>query len=59
MEYVMNSEVKWEETEKRDLLRDMMMTACDISAIWKTCIIQKQISRLVADEFFQQADFEK
>ncbi|KAI1307233.1 cGMP-specific 3',5'-cyclic phosphodiesterase [Halotydeus destructor] len=52
-------ETTWRESEKRDLLRGMLMTACDVSAIAKPWPVQKKIAELVAAEFFQQGDIEK
>ena len=36
-----------------------MMTACDVAAITKPWEIQERVAHLVADEFFEQGDFEK
>jgi hypothetical protein len=52
-------EKSWKEPYKKDLLRGMLMTACDISAIFKPWETQKKIAELVASEFFQQGDLEK
>lgn len=49
----------WLEPANKDLLRGMMMTACDISAICKPWEIQKKVAELVASEFFEQGDLEK
>lgn len=38
----------------RRLLRGMLMTACDISAITKPWSVQRVVAQLVATEFFQQ-----
>ncbi|CAM1317755.1 Uncharacterised protein g6831 [Pycnogonum litorale] len=45
--------------EDKDLLRAMMMTACDVSAITKPWEIQKEVAILVSNEFFEQGDLEK
>ena len=49
----------WGENERRELLRGMLMTASDVSAITKPWEIQQQVAKLLADEFFQQGDLEK
>ncbi|XP_059184522.1 cGMP-specific 3',5'-cyclic phosphodiesterase [Centropristis striata] len=51
--------VSWKSERKRDLLRSMLMTASDLSAITKPWPEQKRIARLVAMEFFAQGDKEK
>jgi len=59
VELVRAGEKSWSEPYKKDLVRGMMMTACDISAIFKPWETQKKIAELVASEFFQQGDLEK
>ncbi|GFO18541.1 cGMP-specific 3',5'-cyclic phosphodiesterase [Plakobranchus ocellatus] len=49
----------WQDDENRNLLRSMMMTASDVSAISKPWEIQKKVASLVASEFFEQGDLEK
>ena len=44
----------WGENGHRTLLRSMMMTACDLSAICKPWPVQERVANLVAEEFFQQ-----
>ncbi|XP_014667957.1 PREDICTED: cGMP-specific 3',5'-cyclic phosphodiesterase-like [Priapulus caudatus] len=44
---------------RRELLRGMMMTACDVSAISKPWKVQRQVAELVSSEFFEQGDLEK
>ncbi|XP_070540834.1 cGMP-specific 3',5'-cyclic phosphodiesterase-like isoform X14 [Ptychodera flava] len=56
---VEKGEKDWKDTEKKDLLRGMMMTACDVSAITKPWEIQHRVAELVAGEFFEQGDLEK
>ncbi|XP_017541077.1 cGMP-specific 3',5'-cyclic phosphodiesterase isoform X2 [Pygocentrus nattereri] len=51
--------LRWEHEEHRDLLRSVLMTACDVCAITKPWKEQKRIARLVAEEFFAQGDREK
>ncbi|WAQ95525.1 PDE11-like protein, partial [Mya arenaria] len=45
--------------EHRDLLRAMLMTASDVSAIAKPWEVQKRVADLIASEFFEQGDLEK
>ncbi|GIY26709.1 dual 3',5'-cyclic-AMP and -GMP phosphodiesterase 11 [Caerostris darwini] len=49
----------WKKEDNRELLRAMLMTACDIGAITKPWEIQKKIAELVVGEFFEQGDVEK
>ncbi|KAL6490433.1 hypothetical protein MHYP_G00007780 [Metynnis hypsauchen] len=58
-ELTKNSQFVWEIDCHRDLLRSMLMTACDISAITKPWPVQKRIAELVATEFFEQGDKER
>ncbi|XP_051240611.1 cGMP-specific 3',5'-cyclic phosphodiesterase-like [Dicentrarchus labrax] len=53
------SRVNWKSEKKRDLLRSMLMTASDLSAITKPWPEQKRIANLVAMEFFAQGDKER
>ncbi|KAL6110076.1 uncharacterized protein ACO6RY_19231 [Pungitius sinensis] len=53
------SRVSWKSEKKRDLLRSMLMTASDLSAITKPWPEQKRIANLVTMEFFAQGDKEK
>ncbi|XP_066931106.1 dual 3',5'-cyclic-AMP and -GMP phosphodiesterase 11-like isoform X3 [Clytia hemisphaerica] len=55
---VTNQSFEWEDNSKRSLLRSMLMTACDISAICKPWKVQQRVAHLVAEEFFQQGDLE-
>uniref|UniRef100_A0A3B4CSD2 Phosphodiesterase n=1 Tax=Pygocentrus nattereri TaxID=42514 RepID=A0A3B4CSD2_PYGNA len=41
------------------IIKSMLMTACDISAITKPWPVQKRIAELVATEFFEQGDKER
>ncbi|XP_061619670.1 cGMP-specific 3',5'-cyclic phosphodiesterase isoform X1 [Phyllopteryx taeniolatus] len=54
-----NRRFVWECDHHRDLLRSMLMTACDVSAITKPWPVQKRIAELVATEFFEQGDKER
>ncbi|XP_027894101.1 cGMP-specific 3',5'-cyclic phosphodiesterase isoform X2 [Xiphophorus couchianus] len=58
-ELTKNNQFVWEDDHHRDLLRSMLMTACDISAITKPWPVQKRIAELVATEFFEQGDKER
>ncbi|XP_077057637.1 cGMP-specific 3',5'-cyclic phosphodiesterase isoform X2 [Siphateles boraxobius] len=58
-ELAKNSQFVWEDEDHRDLLRSMLMTACDVSAITKPWPVQKKIAELVATEFFEQGDKER
>eukprot|EP00118_Oscarella_pearsei_P016450 m.157085 g.157085 ORF g.157085 m.157085 type:complete len:773 (+) comp38701_c0_seq3:67-2385(+) len=49
----------WDNECHRDLMRAMMMTACDLSAITKPWTVQKRVAEKVASEFFEQGDLEK
>ncbi|XP_022096548.1 cGMP-specific 3',5'-cyclic phosphodiesterase-like isoform X3 [Acanthaster planci] len=49
----------WHNPRHRDLLRGMMMTACDVSAITKPWEVQRRVAELVASEFFEQGDMER
>ncbi|XP_062281753.1 cGMP-specific 3',5'-cyclic phosphodiesterase-like [Scomber scombrus] len=53
------SKVSWKSDKQRDLLRSMLMTASDLSAITKPWPEQKRLANLVAMEFFAQGDKEK
>ncbi|XP_039615675.1 cGMP-specific 3',5'-cyclic phosphodiesterase isoform X2 [Polypterus senegalus] len=56
---VKKNQFTWEDDGHRHLLRAMMMTACDISAITKPWPVQRRIAELVATEFFEQGDKER
>lgn len=57
---LVDSEIyNWDRDDHRELLREMLMTACDVAAITKPWEIQKVVAELVASEFFQQGDIEK
>uniref|UniRef100_A0A4W5M070 Phosphodiesterase n=1 Tax=Hucho hucho TaxID=62062 RepID=A0A4W5M070_9TELE len=58
-ELTKNSQFVWDDDYHKDLLRSMLMTACDISAITKPWPVQKRIAELVATEFFEQGDKER
>ncbi|KAK3091837.1 hypothetical protein FSP39_023062 [Pinctada imbricata] len=56
---VQHKEADWDRDRDRDLLRSMMMTASDVSAITKPWEVQKKVADLIASEFFEQGDMEK
>ncbi|XP_065684457.1 dual 3',5'-cyclic-AMP and -GMP phosphodiesterase 11 isoform X1 [Hydra vulgaris] len=56
---VKNSTFNWNAESNRSLIRSMIMTACDVSAICKPWPIQQRVAHLVAEEFFQQGDLEQ
>jgi dual 3',5'-cyclic-AMP and -GMP phosphodiesterase 11 len=49
----------WWQDGHRELLRGMMMTACDVAAITKPWEVQWKVADLVANEFFEQGDIER
>lgn len=56
---VEDHQTDWSKETDRDLLRSMMMTASDVSAITKPWEVQKKVAELIANEFFEQGDLEK
>ncbi|XP_061185822.1 cGMP-specific 3',5'-cyclic phosphodiesterase-like isoform X2 [Saccostrea echinata] len=56
---VQEGEMEYQEPYKKDLLKAMMMTACDVAAITKPWEIQEKVAQLVANEFFEQGDKER
>ncbi|XP_071829696.1 dual 3',5'-cyclic-AMP and -GMP phosphodiesterase 11-like isoform X4 [Apostichopus japonicus] len=56
---VNEGEKDWNDDEHKELLRGMMMTACDVSAIAKPWEVQKKVAELVFGEFFEQGDLER
>ena len=49
----------WGDDDDRELLRAMLMTICDLSAITKPWPIEKRVADLVSSEFFEQGDVER
>eukprot|EP01137_Pigoraptor_chileana_P008131 Opistho-2@54539 len=45
--------------DHRSLLRGILMTCCDISAITKPWEVQQDIAKIVYSEFFEQGDIER
>ncbi|XP_029206417.2 cGMP-specific 3',5'-cyclic phosphodiesterase-like [Acropora millepora] len=56
---VHSGSVDWTGDSNRQLLRAMMMTACDVAAITKPWELQQKVAELVASEFFEQGDMER
>ncbi|XP_076460762.1 cGMP-specific 3',5'-cyclic phosphodiesterase-like isoform X2 [Babylonia areolata] len=56
---VESGERSFTDHSKRTLLRGMMMTACDVSAISKPWQLQQMTAQLVMTEFFEQGDIER
>ncbi|XP_071169821.1 cGMP-specific 3',5'-cyclic phosphodiesterase-like isoform X3 [Mytilus galloprovincialis] len=52
-------EKEFQEPIKKDLLKAMMMTVCDVAAITKPWEVQYEVAHMVANEFFEQGDIEK
>ena len=50
---------EWVDNEHRSLLRSMLMTASDLSAIAKPWHVQERVAHLVAEEFCQEGDLEQ
>ncbi|KAL7887544.1 hypothetical protein AOLI_G00052650 [Acnodon oligacanthus] len=58
-EYVLSGKFSWSNQEHRDVLRSMLMTACDLGAVTRPWRISKQVAELVTSEFFEQGDRER
>ncbi|XP_048469991.1 dual 3',5'-cyclic-AMP and -GMP phosphodiesterase 11A [Rhincodon typus] len=58
-EYVMSGEHNWHLEKHREMLRSMLMTACDLGAVTKPWQISRQVAELVTSEFFEQGDRER
>ncbi|XP_072431201.1 dual 3',5'-cyclic-AMP and -GMP phosphodiesterase 11A-like isoform X3 [Chiloscyllium punctatum] len=58
-EYVMSGELNWCLEKHREMLRSMLMTACDLGAVTKPWQISRQVAELVTSEFFEQGDRER
>ncbi|KXJ28648.1 cGMP-specific 3',5'-cyclic phosphodiesterase [Exaiptasia diaphana] len=56
---VVEHDADWSSDSKKELLRAMMMTVCDVAAITKPWYIQESTAELVAGEFFEQGDIER
>uniref|UniRef100_UPI00358DD9A3 dual 3',5'-cyclic-AMP and -GMP phosphodiesterase 11A n=1 Tax=Myxine glutinosa TaxID=7769 RepID=UPI00358DD9A3 len=49
----------WSIRENHDLLRSMLLTACDLGAVTKPWKITQKVAELVTSEFFEQGDRER
>ncbi|XP_066571718.1 dual 3',5'-cyclic-AMP and -GMP phosphodiesterase 11A [Amia ocellicauda] len=58
-ECVLSGEYSWTKKEHREVLRSMLMTACDLGAVTRPWEISKQVAELVTSEFFEQGDRER
>ncbi|XP_071789345.1 dual 3',5'-cyclic-AMP and -GMP phosphodiesterase 11A-like [Asterias amurensis] len=58
-ELVRSGKHNWRNTTHKELLRGMVMTACDVAASTKPWRIQHKIAELVTSEFFDQGDKER
>ncbi|XP_045902015.1 dual 3',5'-cyclic-AMP and -GMP phosphodiesterase 11A isoform X2 [Micropterus dolomieu] len=58
-ECVLSGEFSWTEEGHREVLRSMLMTACDLGAVTRPWKISKQVAELVTSEFFEQGDRER
>ncbi|KAM9403723.1 dual 3',5'-cyclic-AMP and -GMP phosphodiesterase 11A [Salvelinus alpinus] len=56
---VLSGEFSWTDEAHRELLRSMLMTACDLGAVTRPWEISKQVAELVTSEFFEQGDRER
>ncbi|XP_070767780.1 dual 3',5'-cyclic-AMP and -GMP phosphodiesterase 11A [Enoplosus armatus] len=58
-ECVLSGEFSWTDEKNREVLRSMLMTACDLGAVTRPWKISKQVAELVTSEFFEQGDRER
>ncbi|XP_072017512.1 dual 3',5'-cyclic-AMP and -GMP phosphodiesterase 11A-like [Amphiura filiformis] len=58
-ELLKNGKPNWSNQHHKELLRGMLMTACDVAASTKPWRIQQKIAELVTTEFFDQGDKER
>lgn len=49
----------WSVDENKVMLRSMMITGCDLSAITKPWEVQRMVAEKIASEFFNQGDIER
>ncbi|XP_022250789.1 dual 3',5'-cyclic-AMP and -GMP phosphodiesterase 11A-like isoform X2 [Limulus polyphemus] len=54
-----NTNYEWKKEENREVLKSMLITACDLGASTKPWSIQQRVAKLVTDEFFDQGDKER
>ncbi|XP_076309815.1 dual 3',5'-cyclic-AMP and -GMP phosphodiesterase 11A-like [Tachypleus tridentatus] len=57
--FVNNGTYNWDFEDHREILRSMLMTACDLGAGTKPWHVQRKVAELVTNEFFEQGDKEK
>ncbi|KAM9782509.1 dual 3',5'-cyclic-AMP and -GMP phosphodiesterase 11A [Neosynchiropus ocellatus] len=58
-ECALSGEFSWTDEGHREILRSMLMTACDLGAVTRPWKISKQVAELVTSEFFEQGDRER
>uniref|UniRef100_A0A3Q3JB53 Phosphodiesterase n=1 Tax=Monopterus albus TaxID=43700 RepID=A0A3Q3JB53_MONAL len=58
-ECVLSGEFSWTDEGHREILRSMLMTACDLGTATRPWKISKQVAQLVTSEFFEQGDRER
>ncbi|XP_054638710.1 dual 3',5'-cyclic-AMP and -GMP phosphodiesterase 11A isoform X1 [Dunckerocampus dactyliophorus] len=58
-ECVLAGKFSWTDEKHREVLRSMLMTACDLGAVTRPWEISKQVAELVTSEFFEQGDRER
>uniref|UniRef100_A0A672ZBH3 Phosphodiesterase n=1 Tax=Sphaeramia orbicularis TaxID=375764 RepID=A0A672ZBH3_9TELE len=58
-EHVLSGEFSWTDEGHREVLRSMLMTACDLGAVTRPWKVSKQVAELVTSEFFEQGDRER
>ncbi|XP_055083695.1 dual 3',5'-cyclic-AMP and -GMP phosphodiesterase 11A [Periophthalmus magnuspinnatus] len=58
-EHVLSSDFSWTDEGHREVLRSMLMTACDLGAVTRPWKVSKQVAELVTSEFFEQGDRER
>ena len=47
------------DSEERRILQAALMTGCDLAAVTKPWSVHKEVSQLVAEEFWEQGDIER
>ncbi|XP_048116944.1 dual 3',5'-cyclic-AMP and -GMP phosphodiesterase 11A [Alosa alosa] len=58
-ESVLSGQFSLTNEDQREVLRSMLMTACDLGAVTRPWEISKQVAELVTSEFFEQGDRER
>ena len=54
-----NVDIVSADTEERRILQAALMTGCDLAAVTKPWSVHKEVSQLVAEEFWEQGDIER